>query len=35
LSGGAESVMRSRGASQVLLSLADEVHYAIAYAILT
>lgn len=35
LSGGAESVMRGRGASQVLLSLADEVQYAIAYAILT
>ena len=34
LSGGAELVMLGRGASQVLLSLADEVQYAIAYAIL-
>ena len=35
LSGGAEVVMRKRGGSQVLLSLADEVQYALAYAILT
>ena len=35
LSGGAETVMRRRGGSQVLLSLADEAQYAIAYAVLT
>jgi holo-[acyl-carrier protein] synthase len=35
LSGGAAEVMRSRGGQRVLLSLADERDYAIAYAMLS
>tara|TARA_B110000977_G_scaffold10426_1_gene13598 strand:- start:2399 stop:2776 length:378 start_codon:yes stop_codon:yes gene_type:complete len=35
LSGGAADVMHSRGGQQILLSLADERDYAIAYAILS
>ena len=35
LSGGAAEVMQSRGAQRVLLSLADERDYAIAYAMLS
>ena len=34
LSGGAARIMAEQGAHKVLLSLADERHYAIAYAIL-
>jgi holo-[acyl-carrier protein] synthase len=34
LTGGAARVMAEQGAHKVLLSLADERHYAIAYAIL-
>ena len=34
LSGGAAEAMKSRGATQVLLSIADERHYAVAYAML-
>ena len=35
LSGGAAAVMHSRGGRRVLLSLADERDYAVAYAILS
>jgi holo-[acyl-carrier protein] synthase len=35
LSGGALEVARRRGASRVLLSLADERHYVVAFAALT
>ncbi|MDA9090536.1 holo-ACP synthase [Porticoccaceae bacterium] len=34
LSGGANDVMQGLGATKVLLSIADERHYAVAYAIL-
>jgi len=35
LSGGALEVMQSLGGSRILLSLADEQQYALAYAVLT
>ena len=35
LSGGALQVMQSLGGSRILLSLADEQQYALAYAVLT
>ena len=35
LSGGALKVMQSLGGSRILLSLADEQQYALAYAVLT
>ena len=35
LANGAAEVMRDRGGQKMLLSLADERHYALAYAVLT
>ena len=35
LTGGADSVARSRGGKEMLLSLSDEQHYVVAFAALT